>query len=303
MWSSSPTETPPVVMIRSLASAASRSAAMVVFAVVGHDAQVVHFAAQAVQQSPHEEAVGVIDRAGLHRVGRDLAGHHQLIAGGKHGHARLASDPQLVKADAGREAERGRREALALLQHDIAGGHILARAADPLAGCRNDRDAHRAQAASLRRGGGVFLHHDGISALGNLRAGEDARRGAGFERRAHGASGNALGHLEHGARGCAIRCTHRIAVHRAVVARRHGQARDEVFRKHAAVCVEGDDTFVGERRPGLGQQLRDRLVERHQRGPRGGRGERNGSVSHGVPGCTRSARHWRSATARWPRRH
>ena len=42
------------------------------------------------KQAAQEEAVGVVDGAGAHRLRRHLAGHDQLVAGGEEGHARAA---------------------------------------------------------------------------------------------------------------------------------------------------------------------------------------------------------------------
>ena len=87
-WSSSPTETPPQVTIRSLLSAARLSAARVASRRSGTMPRSSWTAAERFDQAAQGEAVRVVDRAGLERLAR----HRELVAGREQRDARPASD-------------------------------------------------------------------------------------------------------------------------------------------------------------------------------------------------------------------
>ena len=74
-------------------------------ALVRHDAQVRHVAAQALQQRTQEEPVGVVDGTRLHVLWRHRAGHHQFVAGRKKRHAGPGCHQKLVEANTGRQPQ------------------------------------------------------------------------------------------------------------------------------------------------------------------------------------------------------
>ena len=75
------------------------------FAPIGHDAQVADLTAQALQQRTQEKPVGVVNGARLHGLGRNLAGHDQLIASREQGHAGARRHFQACQANAGGQAQ------------------------------------------------------------------------------------------------------------------------------------------------------------------------------------------------------
>src|SRR5262249_14842923 len=149
-------------------------------------------------------------------------------------------------ADTDRGGEAGvlRREALAGREYLGTFGDIARDAADPLARLRRPLDRH-----AIAVDAGVLLHHDRILARRDRRAGEDARGGAGLERAPYAARHDALHDAQRFLR---VGNTHRIAVHRTVVERRHVHGRTLRPRQHAAGRFEGRHLFdVGEG-PGAG---------------------------------------------------
>jgi hypothetical protein len=137
-WSSSPTETPPLVRIRSLPAAASRSAARVASSVSGTMPRSAHLAAQAFEQGAQGVAVGVVDAAGLQRLAR----HGQFVAGGKQRHAQAAEDRQPRRTHRGGDADMPAASAACRRPAPRRRRDVLAGAAYPLAGMRHvvDRD-------------------------------------------------------------------------------------------------------------------------------------------------------------------
>ena len=230
---------------------------------VGHDAQVRHRAAHAAQQAGQKEAVGVVNRARRHVRRRALTGHHQLVAGGKQGHARSPGHLQLRHSHAGCHPQARRAQTLASAQHTLACGNILALAPNPLADRRPG--VHHNGALPLGAAfGAVFLHQHRVCTHRNRRAGKDARHGSRHQRRATGARRNALGHRQHRT-GCAIGGPQRVAVHGTVVLRRHPQGRHHVLRQHAAIGVKGRNCLQSRRvvRQGA-EQLAQRVVQGNQ---------------------------------------
>ncbi len=93
-----------------------------------------------------------------------------------------------------------------------------------------------------------LLHHDGIAARRDRRAGEDAR---GRARRQHGrplAGGDAQGHRQH-ARQCRdVGAAHRVAVHLRIVQRRHVDQRHHGSRQdRARAAARGHVLRLGDR--------------------------------------------------------
>ena len=137
-WSSSPTETPPAVTIRSCAAAALAQRCARGVEPVGHDAQIGDVAAGRLQQAAQREAVRVVDRAW---ACSGCARHHQFVAGREQRHARPAQHRQRRRADAAASPSAcGVSRVRA--QHRRPGTHVLAAAANPLAGLRHGVDAH-----------------------------------------------------------------------------------------------------------------------------------------------------------------
>jgi len=192
---------------------------------VGHYAQIGHAAAEPVQQGLEEEAVGVIDSAGFHVGGRNVAGHDQFVTGGEQGHARPPGDLQPVKADAGGQAERGRAQAGAAVQHHRARGNVFTAAANPLPrpGLSPDANA-RMQRVVGRRRFAIFLHDHGIGAGRNRRARENPRHASRRQGMPAAASRNTLADLQHAGGADPVSTAHGITVHRTVVVRGHSQA-------------------------------------------------------------------------------
>ena len=208
---------------------------------IGHDAEVIDRAAQAFEQGTQGVAVGVVDAARLER----LAGHRQLVAGGKQRHAQAAEHRQLRCADRSGDADMRGRQPRPGRQYLGAGGDVLAAAADPFAGLR--QMIHGQQVAL---DGAEFLHHHGIGAGRQRRPGENARRRARREHLADAAGGNALGHFQVRARGRDVGAAQGVAVHRGVVQRRHVERRVQRLRQHPP------RRGLGRHRLGLAQRLR-----------------------------------------------
>ena len=160
MWSSSPTDTPPLVRIRSWPCAASRSACAVASSRSGTMPRSVHLAAEALQQAAQEEAVGVVDRAGLHRR-RHLPGitsSSPVENSATRGRRATCSGRAPTRAARPSAAASGARRAPAPCAPRVMSSP-LRRIHWPAAGTRVD--AHAAVADALRV---VFLHHDRIGA-------------------------------------------------------------------------------------------------------------------------------------------
>ena len=234
---------------------------------VGHDAQVGHHTAHAAQQGRKKKTVGVVNSAGRHVGRRYGAGHDQLIARGKQGYTRLAGHLQLRQAHAGGQAQGGWTQALPTRQDGGIARDVFAPAANPLAGgggCVN-----RNGLPTVAAGGGqhtVFLHHHRVGTRWNRRAGEDAGSRAHLQWCTRHPGGDALRHRQ-----CAaalhIGAAQGVAVHRAIVLRRHLQVRDHVLGQHAPIGVQGGEQFLALGGSGHGgQQLGQRRVQGKQGG-------------------------------------
>ena len=208
---------------------------------IGHDAQVGHLATQAAQHGTQEKAVGVVNGARRHLLGWHGAGQHQLVARGEQRHTRLAHHLQLGHAHAGGQAQRGGPQAGTRSQHHVATGHVLTRAADVLARQRRAVDLHTGRDRRIGRvhHRAFLLHHHRICPGGHRCAGEDAGNGAREQGRAHAAGRNALRHRQSALCSQHIVHTQGVAVHGAVVARWHLQARHNGLRQHAAIGITG----------------------------------------------------------------
>ena len=236
---------------------------------VRHDAQIADLTAQPVQKRAQEKTVGVVNAAGFHLLGRHLTRHDQLIPGRKQGHARPARHLQAVQPDARRQAERSRCQARTARQHHSAPSHVLTSPPDPPARLGQGVQADGRQFVTL---GGqqltVFLHHNSVGASGNRGAGEDPSGATSGQRHATGAGSNPLAHRQHRARAGQIGAAQRIAVHRAVVLRRHLQSRHQVLCQHAAVGIKGRHRLHISQGTGVAQQFGKSLIEGPQRGQR-----------------------------------
>jgi hypothetical protein len=217
MWSSSPTDTPPLSQDQVVAGRRAAHGVLRGVQPVGHDAQVDDLAAGGLQQAAQREAVGVVDGTGLQR----LAGHHQFVAGGKQRHARLARTVSVAApTDAARPSACGVSR--------LPGSSTVA----PCGTSSPRRRIHwpgcgtvltRTRPGPRRPGLALLLHHHRGRRRRHLRAGEDARRRAARQRLADHAGRDALRHRQHGAGGRHVGGVQRIAVHRGVVLGRHVQ--------------------------------------------------------------------------------
>ena len=189
------------------------------------------------------------------------------------------------QANAGGQPERRRGEPLAPGQHDRAAGDVLAAAADPLPRRGNTQDAHGLLAGRL----GVFLHHHRVGAGRDRRAGEDAGDAAGRQRLRGAAGGNALADRQGHAFVGDLAAAHGIAVHRAVVLRRHLQRGHEILRQHAAVASNVDTVSV----PSSGFAWASNSASASSSGRSGARG----ALMNISPGRSRSDPHCRPAIA------
>jgi hypothetical protein len=102
MWSSSPTETPPLPTIRSACAAPLHQRLLGGCQGVLDDAQIDHLAAESLQQPEEHEAVGVVDLSGAERLAR----HHQLVAAGEDRDAQTPIDAE-VRARRSRRPVQG----------------------------------------------------------------------------------------------------------------------------------------------------------------------------------------------------
>ena len=136
---------------------------------VGHAAQVERLAAELLKEAADHEAVRVVDatrRQGFARL-------HELVARKEDADSKTAVNLDVGAADGRDHADRGGRQAGALLEHDAALRHVGAAAADPCALAHGGLEAD-----ALGRHLDVFLGHDRVGTLGHRRAREDARDAA-----------------------------------------------------------------------------------------------------------------------------
>ena len=228
---------------------------------IRHDAQVGHFAAQPCQQGTKKETVGVVDGARPHGLGGNAAGHDELVTGGEQGDAWAPRHVERRHANAGHQTAGSRREPVALQHNRCAPCYVLACATHVLTGARHGVESNPRAVVQRRR---FLLHHDGIGAGRQRCTGEDARSRASLQRRAVAAGRDALRHAQDRAPGRHIRCTHRIAVHRAVVMRRNVQRRDGIGGQDSPIGIEGRNRLAAQRRMRVRQQLGQRVVQRAQ---------------------------------------
>ena len=219
---------------------------------IGHVAQVFNGTAELFQQRAQHGAVGVVDSAGRQR----LAGLDQFVAGGQQAYRQPPEHRQHGRADGRRHADRLGRKLRADRQHLGALAHVLAGAADVLAGPGHmvDHDRIAGLLAPL-------LHYHGIGAGGHRRTGENARRGTRRQGVADAAGRNALGHRQPGAGGNDVGQAHRIAVHGAVVQRRYVDGRHHGLGEDAPGGLGQRQTIHALDAARRGEQLVQRLVE------------------------------------------
>ena len=234
-------------------------------AVVRHDAQVAHRAAQAQQQRAQEEAVAVVDGTRLHLRRGHLTRHHQFVAGGEQRHPRACGHQQAVHANSGRQPKTGGRKPLSFSEYGGTAGDVLAGLAYPVAAPGHGVDTHARGAAFAFQRLGVFLHHHGVGTRRHGRAGEDPGGTAGGQRLGRVAGGDALRHRQLHAGPGDVDGAHGVAVHRGVVLRRHLQLGHQILREHAAVGIEGAERFDLGQRGGVAEHAPQGFIERHQR--------------------------------------
>ncbi len=166
-----------------------------------------------------------------------FAGHGEFIAGAKQGHAQTAENVQFGCADRSGQAEMRRTQACAGGDDFRTRRNVLAAAAYGLIAMRHDIDD---DIITLMRT--QLLHHHGVSTRRHRRAGEDACGSTRCQRMADTACGNALCDAQARAGGGHVGATHGIAIHRAVIQRRHGDGGYQRSRQHAAarrLCRQG----------------------------------------------------------------
>ena len=136
---------------------------------VGHAAQIERLAAELLKEAADHEAVRVVDatrRQGFARL-------HELVARKEDADSKTAVNLDVGAADGRDHADRGGRQAGALLEHDAALRHVGAAAADPCALAHGDLKQTPSGVTST-----FFLGHDRVGTLGHRRAREDARDAA-----------------------------------------------------------------------------------------------------------------------------
>jgi len=101
----------------------------------------------------------------------------------------------------------------------------------------------------------------GVGAGRHLRSGKNPRGAARHQRLSRGAGSNALADRHHHAFVRDFGAAHRVAVHRAVVLRRHLQRGHAVLCQHPAVGIEGGHSLAARQRQRLRQQLGERVVQ------------------------------------------
>ena len=122
------------------------------------------------ERGGEHRTVAVVELAGLQR----LAGGNQFVSGAEDADGRQAMHVEMGDALRSNNPDVRGADALAFPDKDLSGAEVAALAADVLTFQHGvvDRDG-------ARDAGHVFLHDDGIGALGYRRAGENAYRTAG----------------------------------------------------------------------------------------------------------------------------
>ena len=136
-------------------------------------------------------------------------------------------------AEGGDQAQLGRAATRPGGECNAAGGKILASTAQILTFLQSCRNTHLLAFAA-----GELLHDDGVSAVGDGRAGHDADRLASADGVREGVAGE--GGADQRQRGLSvagqIRCAHGVAVHGRIVVGRHVAGGDHVAGQHAIEC-------------------------------------------------------------------
>ena len=164
-----------------------------------------------VRAGSHDLAVGGegVGVANLPR-GERPASRHELAARGEYGDARTAGHAHALEAHRGEQPDLGRAEARAALEEDVAGAHVLARAAHVRPCWRGGLDGD--EVVVHRR---VLDLHDRVGARRQRRPGHDARGRTGRDRLLHVPSGGDVDdHPEIATSGLELRSRHGEAVHR-----------------------------------------------------------------------------------------
>jgi hypothetical protein len=190
-------------------------------AAVGHDAQITDFAAQSVQQSPQEKAIGVVDGACGHVLRSHITGHHQFIARREQGHAWTLHHTQLSQSEAGSQTQFSRPQLLATAQSGLTLSNVFATAANPLTDLRLVCETHTGYLTVCHQFG-LLLHHDGIGTQWHRCAGENACHLTWLQSLPLMARGNALGHRQLRP-GQQVSTANGVPVHGRIVEGRHLQ--------------------------------------------------------------------------------
>ena len=151
---------------------------------VGNASQVGRLAAEEREEASDHEAVGVVDSART----KGFARLHEFVAREEDADPELAVDIYVGAADRRRHADGARRHAHAFFENHRTRGNVGTLTANPSAFFRCAPE-YRQIALALH----FFLRHDRVGALGHRRPRKDSRAGAGLNRDAHLAGGNALG--------------------------------------------------------------------------------------------------------------
>ena len=226
--------------------------------IVGRGAEIERLAARRRDDAGDGEGVGGDD---LRRPAR-LARRDELVAARQDGDPRPAPRRQCRMVGGGGQRDVAGGQPTAGGQKDFAFDKITAAPTDVIS--RRDR---RVDDYGVAVALSDLLHRHRIGALGQRRAGEDARRLAGLEAAGERAAGR--GFADDGQtrlRACRVGRTQRVAVHRRIGERRLDAARSDVARQCAAKGLgERNELFV-ERVRNAGEHPRQRLLDRHQRG-------------------------------------
>ena len=221
-------------MIKSASDAALASAVRVLCRSSGHDAKVVHFAAQRFEQATQHEAIRVVDAARWQRLTR----HHQLVTG------KQSRNPQPAEHGKPRRANRsGERAVLrfqphAGLQHRVPPGDIDACLANRLAARRPLAQGHFVAYRFA-----LFLHDDRVGSRRDRCTGKNARGSTRLQRTAHLTRRDALADAQRRGNARNIDGAHCVAVHLRVVEWRHVDRRYDFDRKHATRGPHRVDRF------------------------------------------------------------
>ena len=170
-------------------------------------------------------AVRVVD-GGIVQGG---AGLPEFVPGRDDADPRASPNAHASRVPGREKGDMASVEALAGSEEKLALRDVFAPSPDVVSGPK-----HAAQDEVVAIAPSVLLHQHGVRRGGQRRAGEDARRGAFRERAGLVAGGDAALERQAGAGGQhAAAKRDRVAVHRGLVEQRHGEPRDDLFRKRA----------------------------------------------------------------------